>query len=60
MMTVLILQDLELIYDGKIKTLRSVKEEVEEMEEGTECGIGFGDGFEDLEEGDMIRCYSLD
>lgn len=53
-------EDLELIYDGKIKTLRSVKEEVEEMEEGTECGIGFGDGFEDLEEGDMIRCYSLD
>ena len=44
------------IFEGKISTLRRFKDEVREVEAGTECGIALED-FNDFAEGDMIESY---
>ncbi|UKZ76117.1 hypothetical protein TrVFT333_003813 [Trichoderma virens FT-333] len=46
----------EVIYDGKIDTLKHVKKDVQEMGKGTECGIGLED-FEDFQPDDQIQTY---
>ncbi|KAL7923214.1 hypothetical protein ACQKWADRAFT_290286 [Trichoderma austrokoningii] len=46
----------EVIYDGKIDTLKHVKKDVQEMGKGTECGIGLED-FEDFQADDQIQTY---
>ncbi|PTB62434.1 mitochondrial translation initiation factor 2 [Trichoderma citrinoviride] len=46
----------EVIYDGKIDTLKHVKKDVQEMGKGTECGIGLED-FEDFQPEDQIQTY---
>ncbi|HCC19898.1 MAG TPA: translation initiation factor IF-2 [Verrucomicrobiales bacterium] len=47
------------VFDGKMSTLRRVKEEVEEVKQGIDCGIRLGD-FNEYEEGDVIECYILE
>ncbi|HZO28232.1 MAG TPA: translation initiation factor IF-2 [Chloroflexota bacterium] len=44
------------IWDGKIASLRRIKEEVREVSAGTECGILL-DGFSDFRETDVIESY---
>tara|TARA_B110000971_G_C19970024_1_gene482096 strand:- start:989 stop:1288 length:300 start_codon:yes stop_codon:yes gene_type:complete len=39
----------------EIKTLRNLKEEVQQIDKGVECGIGIG--FEQFKVGDYIECY---
>lgn len=46
----------EIIYDGKIDTLKHVKKDVLEMGKGTECGIGLED-FQDLQVDDQLQTY---
>ncbi|KAK5625436.1 hypothetical protein RRF57_001152 [Xylaria bambusicola] len=46
----------EVIFDGKLETLKHVKKDVMEMRKGTECGMGFED-FQDLKVGDQIQAY---
>ncbi|KAL7813134.1 hypothetical protein V8C44DRAFT_327601 [Trichoderma aethiopicum] len=46
----------EVVYDGKIDTLKHVKKDVQEMGKGTECGIGLED-FEDFQPEDQIQTY---
>ncbi|KAM6478884.1 hypothetical protein HDV62DRAFT_177584 [Trichoderma sp. SZMC 28011] len=46
----------EVVYDGKIDTLKHVKKDVQEMGKGTECGIGLED-FEDFQPDDQIQTY---
>lgn len=46
----------EVVFDGKLETLKHVKRDVMEMRKGTECGIGFEE-FQDLEVGDQIQAY---
>jgi len=48
----------EVIYDGKIDTLKHVKKNVTEMGKGSECGIGF-DGFEGFEVDDQVQTYEI-
>jgi translation initiation factor IF-2 len=43
----------------KSRSLRKVKEDVESVKKGEECGLQF-DGFNDVEEGDVIECYSIE
>ena len=45
------------IYSGVMTSLRVVKDKVEEVAEGGECGISFED-FTDFEEGDIVECFS--
>jgi len=45
------------IYDGTIASLRRFKDDVREVREGFECGIGV-ENFNDIKLGDVIECYS--
>jgi translation initiation factor IF-2 len=44
------------IYDGNIGSLRRFKDDVKEVREGFECGIGI-ENFNDIKVGDIIECY---
>jgi translation initiation factor IF-2 len=44
------------IYDGNIGSLRRFKDDVKEVREGFECGIGI-ENFNDIKVGDVIECY---
>jgi translation initiation factor IF-2 len=44
------------IWDGKLGSLRRFKDNVQEVEEGQECGIVL-DGYADVKEGDMLEFY---
>ena len=44
------------IYTGNIASLRRFKEDVREVKEGYECGIGI-ENFNDIKVGDVIECF---
>jgi translation initiation factor IF-2 len=44
------------IYDGNIGSLRRFKDDVKEVREGFECGIGV-ENFNDIKVGDVLECY---
>jgi translation initiation factor IF-2 len=44
------------IYETTIASLRRVKDDVREVQEGFECGILL-DNFNDVKEGDVLECY---
>ena len=54
-----VLRDGQVVFDGRMSTLRRFKDEVEEVKSGLECGIRLAD-YDDYEEGDIIECYSLE
>ena len=54
-----VLRDGQVVFDGRMSTLRRFKDEVEEVRSGLECGIRLAD-YDDYEEGDIIECYSLE
>ncbi len=49
-------RDNELIYTGRVETLRRFKEDAREVASGFECGIQLA-GFTDVQEGDVIEFY---
>jgi translation initiation factor IF-2 len=51
-----VVRDAVEIYDGTIASLRRFKDDVREVREGFECGIGI-EHFNDLKVGDVIECY---
>jgi translation initiation factor IF-2 len=48
----------ELVYEGKLASLRNVKEDVREIIAGQDCGIKF-EGWEDFAEGDVVETFEL-
>jgi translation initiation factor IF-2 len=44
------------IFDGTIASLKRFKDDVREVREGFECGIGV-ENFNDIKVGDVIECY---
>jgi len=54
-----VLRDGQVVFDGKMSTLRRFQDEVEEVKSGLECGIRLAD-YNDYEEGDVIECYTLE
>ena len=44
------------VYDGVIASLKRFKDDVREVREGFECGIGI-ENFNDIKVGDVIECY---
>src|SRR5438876_373751 len=44
------------VYDGAIASLRRFKDDVKEVREGFECGIGV-ENFNDIKLGDVLECY---
>jgi translation initiation factor IF-2 len=45
------------IWEGRVSGLRRFKDDVREVSAGYECGVSL-DGFNELEEGDLIETYS--
>ncbi|MGB7978446.1 MAG: translation initiation factor IF-2 [Chlamydiales bacterium] len=48
----------EVIWKGKIASLKRVKEDIKEAQKGFECGILL-DGQSDLKEGDILQAYEI-
>ena len=46
------------IYEGELSSLRRVKENVNEMTQGNECGVGVAN-FIDWKEGDKINAVEI-
>ncbi|MSR19462.1 MAG: translation initiation factor IF-2 [Gemmatimonadetes bacterium] len=46
-------------YDGDISSLKRFKDDVKEVREGFECGIGVAN-FNDVKVGDLIECYTVE
>jgi translation initiation factor IF-2 len=51
-----LVRDGVVVYDGKILSVRRVKDDAKEVAAGFECGIGI-DGYNDLRVGDIIESY---
>ena len=51
-----VMRDSVEIYDGNISSLRRFKDDVKEVREGFECGIGV-ENFNDVKVGDVLECY---
>ncbi len=49
----------ELVYDGKVESLKRFKDDVREVNEGYECGIML-DGFQSFEVGDVIEAFTME
>jgi translation initiation factor IF-2 len=47
------------LFDGKISSLKRFKDDVRDVAEGFECGIGLDD-FNDLKEKDILECYEVE
>ena len=47
------------IYDSEISSLKRFKDDVKEVREGYECGIGIKN-FNDVKVGDLIECYTIE
>ena len=47
------------VYAGSIGSLRRFKDDVKEVKEGFECGIGV-ENFNDLKVGDTLECYKME
>ncbi|KOS17977.1 Translation initiation factor IF-2 [Escovopsis weberi] len=46
----------QVVFEGKIDTLKHVKKDVQEMGKNTECGIGL-EGFDDFQADDQIQTF---
>ena len=53
-----VLRDGVIVYEGRIGSLRRFKDDVREVQNGFECGIGI-ENFNDVKVGDVIETYEL-
>jgi len=49
----------DIVYEGDMGSLRHEKEDVREVRQGYECGVGFK-SFNDIQVGDQLVCYTLE
>jgi len=54
-----ILRDSSIVYTSRISSLRRFKEDVKEILNGLECGIGI-ENFNDIKKGDTIEVYEME
>ncbi|MEQ8201895.1 MAG: translation initiation factor IF-2, partial [Syntrophomonadaceae bacterium] len=54
-----VLRDSVIIHEGKLSSLKRFKDDVKEVVEGYECGMGVRD-FNDLKEGDIIEAFTME
>ncbi len=57
--SVRLLRDNRVIYEGKIGSLRHFKNDVSEVRQGFECGIGI-EKFQDIKIGDVIEAFKVE
>ncbi|NDK38643.1 translation initiation factor IF-2 [Pseudoxanthomonas gei] len=51
-----VLRDSVVVFEGELESLRRFKENVDEVRNGTECGIGVK-AYNDVQPGDQIECF---
>jgi translation initiation factor IF-2 len=51
-------RDDKLIFDGKISSLKRLKDDVREVAAGFECGLGL-ESYDDIHEGDVLETYQI-
>jgi translation initiation factor IF-2 len=51
-----VLRGQEVVHRGKLSSLKHVKENVNEIKNGNECGLGLAN-FKDIQEGDLIEAF---
>jgi translation initiation factor IF-2 len=51
-----VVRDGQVLYDGSISSLKHEKDDVREVREGFECGVGLKN-FNDFEPDDVLECY---
>ena len=54
-----LIRDGIVVYDGELSSLKRFKDDVREVREGFECGIGIAN-FNDIKVGDVIECYTVE
>ncbi|WP_455466313.1 translation initiation factor IF-2 [Bartonella sp. B39] len=54
-----LIRDNIVIHEGKLKTLKRFKDEVNEVQSGQECGIAF-ESYEDIRAGDTIETFRIE
>ncbi|WP_375684360.1 translation initiation factor IF-2 [Bartonella sp. AP1QHHD] len=54
-----LIRDNIVIHEGKLKTLKRFKDEVNEVQSGQECGIAF-ENYEDMRAGDIIETFRIE
>ncbi|MGF7157526.1 translation initiation factor IF-2 [Bartonella heixiaziensis] len=54
-----LIRDNIVIHEGKLKTLKRFKDEVNEVQSGQECGIAF-ENYEDMRAGDIIEIFRVE
>ncbi len=54
-----LVRDNVVIHEGKLKTLKRFKDEVNEVPVGQECGMAF-ENYEDIRAGDTIECFRVE
>ncbi|HHY16529.1 MAG TPA: translation initiation factor IF-2 [Firmicutes bacterium] len=53
-----LVRDGRVVYEGKISSLRRFKDDVSEVSQGYECGIGL-ERFQDIKPGDVIEAFAM-
>jgi translation initiation factor IF-2 len=53
-----LVRDGAVAYDGRIASLRRFKDDVREVAEGFECGVGL-ENFQDVKDGDVLESYEV-
>ena len=54
-----LLRDNRVVYEGKVGSLRRFKDDVSEVKQGFECGIGL-DRYQDVKVGDVIEAFQVE
>jgi translation initiation factor IF-2 len=57
--SVRLVRDGVIVYEGRIGSLRRFKDDVAEVREGFECGIGL-ENYQDIKEGDLIEAFRVE
>ena len=54
-----VLRDSVQVFDGKVSSLRSFKNDVREVDAGAECGVSL-EGYQDVKPGDVLEFYTVE
>ena len=54
-----LLRDNVVVHEGKLSSLRHLKDDVKEMAAGYECGMSL-EGHNDIKEGDIVECFIME
>ena len=53
------LRDNVVVYEGHLASLKRFKDDVKEVAQGYECGIGL-EKFSDIKEGDIFEAFTME